>query len=143
MCQEELRFDGVYRTTTPIPLNSRDAFGETFSLSLRFRPGFTVECEYLLDEGTEYEVGGASTTTFKSRSGAAIRFSFPAEFWDTEWEGTARGEELRLTYLLEVVSPGPAAFTKCVVEGETTLVFAQANAPPQASREFSEGSESP
>ena len=126
MTRDAIRFDGVYRTTTPIALNSADAFGETFSLSLRFRAGCTVECEYRLDEGSEFEERGASTTTYRSGGGAAVRFSFPAEWWDTEWEGTPDGEWLRVTFMMEVMAPGPAAIRKCVVEGETVLLFAPA-----------------
>jgi hypothetical protein len=125
MNRDGIRFDGVYRTTTPIPLNSAQ-YGETFSLSLRFRPGSAVDCEYCFDEASEFEEQGASTTTFESSGGSTIRFSFVAEWWETEWEGTPGGERLRLRYLMEVVGPGPAAVRKCVVEGEAVLLFAPA-----------------
>ena len=115
-----LRFDGVYRTSSPIILDSD--FGETFSLSLRFRRGFTVDYECRLDEESEIEEE-SGTTNYELFGKSRIRLSFDAGWWETEWEGALCDEQLRLTFRMEVHGGGPAAPLKCVVEGEAILLF--------------------
>jgi len=118
-----LRFDGVYRTSSPIILDSE--CGETLSLSLHFRRDLTVAYEcHLVYEGTsesdvEEEPG---TTDYKLLGESKIRFSFDEGWWETEWEGAVCAEQLRLTLRMEMyvgLSQGP----KCVVEDEVTLLF--------------------
>ena len=97
-------------------------YGETFSLSLQFRRGFTVDYKCRLDEESEVEEE-SGTTKYELLGESRIRFSFDAGWWETGWEGALCDEQLRLTFRMEVIGGGPAAPLKCVVEGETTLLF--------------------
>lgn len=116
-----LRFDGVYRTSSAIILDSD--CGETLSLSLRFRRDLTVEYEFRVDKGSEPEDEDSGTTDYELPGQSRIRFSFDAAWWETEWQGTICAEQLQLTFSMKVYGGGPAAPLECVVEDEATLSF--------------------
>jgi len=116
-----LRFDGVYRTSSPIVLDSH--FGETLSLSLHFRRDLTVHYHLAYKDAAESEVQEESGPTDYELCGESkIRFSFDTGWWETEWEGILCDEQLRLTFRMEMyvgLSQGPL----CVVEDEATALF--------------------
>ena len=120
-----LHFDGVYRTSSPIRLDTdgSDLFGESLSLSLRFRRDLFAEYECRCNEKSEFEDEASGIADYKLSGGRTIRSWFGAGWWDADWEGTIYNNQLRMTYQMEVVGGGPAATRKCVVEGETTLLF--------------------
>ena len=120
MHDKKLRLDGVYRTSSPIILDSD--YGETISLSLRFRRNCTVDYESRLNEELDFEEK-SGTTSFKVFGESMVRFSFDVGCWETEWEGDPCDEKLRLTFRVERYGGGPAAPLKCVVESETTLLY--------------------
>ena len=121
-----LRFDGVYRTSSPIRLGEQ--CGGAMHLGFQFRRDLTVEyeCSELLDEnGAEDEVEEDSgTTDYQVIEDSKIRFGFDAGNWETECEGTPCAEQMRLTYCMEFYFGEGSGGPKCVVEGEATLVFA-------------------
>jgi hypothetical protein len=126
-----LQLDGIYKTCSPIILDSD--YGETLSLSLDFRRDLTVDYECRLDEDSEVEEE-SGTTNYELPGGPRIRFSFDVGWWETEWEGVLCDEQMRLTCRMEVHSPGPATFLKCVVEGEATLLLVRSDSDMREDR---------
>ena len=121
-----LRFDGVYRTSSPVAIDS--AFADAMELSFRFSSERTVNYAFRAiadDHGVPSEVDQHSgQTAYEVAGEEAIRFSFDTGVWVCEWEGSVRGDMLVLTYRIEEyfgISCGP----KCVCEGEAALVFVQ------------------
>jgi len=122
-----LRFDGVYRTSSPIVLDYDDGgfylYGKILSLSLCFRRDLTVAYDWDLDEGSEFETGGCGTTGYELLGQTQIRWQFDVGLCEGKWEGSPCGEQMRVTFVMKEVSFGPGSSPECVV-GEATLLFA-------------------
>ena len=114
-----LQFDGAYRTSTPIILDTD--LGETLSVRLHFKRDLTLDYECRLEQsGVEEDCG---TTEYALLGESKVGFSFDAGCWETEWEGTPSAGQLRLSFCMEFyLGEGPGG-PKAVVEGEAMLAF--------------------
>lgn len=110
-----LRFDGVYRTLSPIII---DSDCHVF-LSLQFRRDLIVDYCWRQSDGEE--VTGSTDYTLHGESKVQFSFWVEADNYclDTEWEGALCDEQLRLTFYHEIPVFGNAPHW----EGETTLRF--------------------
>ncbi|WP_435018145.1 hypothetical protein TA3x_000091 [Tundrisphaera sp. TA3] len=119
MGDEELLYDGVYQTATPIVLDS--CYGESVVVSLHFERGGKLKYLFSIDPATEFEEEHEGTVNYQLHGDSRMRFSFGAGWWETDWEGTYNAGRLQLAYRMEVVGGGPAAALKAVVEGDASF----------------------
>jgi hypothetical protein len=119
-----LRFDGQYRTTSPIELDA--TLTQFLELQLRFREDLNAEVtcrHWATDNGEiENEEDHSEVIAYCLSSDDTIRFGLDADTWIYDWEGQVVENCLQLTYRMEEWF-GIAGHPKCVVEGEAFLVF--------------------
>jgi hypothetical protein len=119
-----LRFDGFYRTASPVQFDG--AFAVSLELSLHFSSQLVVDYNLkILDDnhGVQIEVDQyGDRAGYEITSDQMIRFAFDTGIWVCEWEGSVRDDMLILFYRIEEffgLSSGP----KCVREGSASLGF--------------------
>jgi hypothetical protein len=119
-----LRFDGQYRTRSPVDLNS--SLAEFLDLQLRFRKDRNAEvtCRHWATDNGEIinEEDHNEVIAFRLSSDDTITFGMDTGTWTYDWEGHVVDDRLQLTYRMEEWF-GIAGHPKCVVEGEAILTF--------------------
>lgn len=119
-----LRFDGAYRTPSPVAYDG--SLAAAFELCLRFAEVLEVGHAFQMldyEDGAAVEVEDCSGRTgFEVAVDGVIRVSFDTGVSDCELEGSVRGGVLELAYRIEEYGALMVG-TKCVREGEARLIF--------------------